>query len=163
MSTEELSSLSQYSCLIIQWCVLSLEAQYNKNYVKSSVILAKYLQHFFTIEWILCLQQAALEGVSLFSLQLRSSCTNALVMVFDFCSKKFTRSDIVQSEPVLIHSKCNFFFSLKRNFCSSERKILLSPFICATVATRLPFRQGVNGKKRRPCRQIFVQHGASVK
>lgn len=47
-----------------------------------------------------------------------------------FCSNKFSRSDVssilLWSELVLICPKCGFFFSLSRDFCSSERKILLS-------------------------------------
>lgn len=143
-----LLSLSQYNCLLIPCCALSLRAQFNIKWHEEVSTLG-WLPATFLYYWVdsVCPQQAALEGLSLFSLLLWTSCSNGLMT---FCSNKFSGSDVssilLQSKPVLIRSKCSFFFSLSRDFCSSERKLLLSRLVCATLATRLTSRQAVNSK-----------------
>lgn len=54
-----------------------------------------------------------------------------------FCSNKFSESDIssilLESESVLIRSKCSIFFFLSRNFCCTLRKLCFSRLVSATL------------------------------
>lgn len=75
-----------------------------------------------------CPQQAALV-LSVVVGVLHECSDNGLMT---FCSNKFSGSDVssilLWRELVLISPKCSFFFSLSRDFCSSERKYF-SPYL----------------------------------
>lgn len=66
-----------------------------------------------------------------------------------FCSE-FSESDVssilLQSEPVLIRSKCSIFFFLSRNFCCTLRKLCFSWLISAILAC-LTFKLATKGQK----------------